>query len=151
MTHPEVSRYFLTLGEAVDLVFAASARNETGSVFIPELGEPIRIVEVAKRLIRAQGKQPEKDVAITFTGLRPGDKMKEELIGADETREAADAKLWRVKKTANAFEKTEEGLRRLQKSVRERNLAATIDEIRQLAAGYEPSEAVKSLIQAAFA
>lgn len=152
VTHPEVSRYFLTLGEAVDLVFAASARNETGSVFIPELGEPIKIVEVAKRLIRAQGKGPEKNVAITFTGLRPGDKMKEELIGTDEAREpAADAKLWRVKKTANAFEKTEEGLRRLEKSVRERNLAATIEEIRRLAAGYEPSEAVKSLIQAALA
>ena len=81
MTHPEVTRYFMTVQEAVQLVIQAAAIGDDGEVLILDMGEPVKILDVAKQLIAQSG----SDVDIVFTGLREGEKLHEHLYGSDET------------------------------------------------------------------
>ncbi|NPA51581.1 MAG: polysaccharide biosynthesis protein [Aquificae bacterium] len=84
VTHPEMKRYFMTISEAVLLVFQAAAMGKGGEVFVLDMGEPVKIVKLAETLIRLQGLEPYKDIDIVFTGLRPGEKLFEELLTAEE-------------------------------------------------------------------
>jgi FlaA1/EpsC-like NDP-sugar epimerase len=84
VTHPDVRRFFMSIPEAAQLILQAGAMGEGGEIFILEMGEPIRIVDMARDLIRLHGLEPGKDVAIEFTGLRPGEKLYEELITSGE-------------------------------------------------------------------
>ena len=81
ITHPEARRYFMTVGEAVSLVIQASTNSQGGEIFVLEMGEPIRIVDLAENMIRLAGLIPYDDIDIHFTGLRPGEKLIEEIIG----------------------------------------------------------------------
>lgn len=91
VTHPDIIRYFMTIPEAVSLVMEAAAIAHGGEIFVLDMGQPVRIVALAENLIRMYGKIPYRDVEIKFTGLRPGEKIKEELLMNEEG----------LKKTAN--------------------------------------------------
>jgi FlaA1/EpsC-like NDP-sugar epimerase len=84
VTHPEVTRYFMSIPEAAQLILQAGAMGEGGEIFILDMGEPIRIVDMARDLIRLHGLEPDEDIPIEFTGLRPGEKLYEELITSGE-------------------------------------------------------------------
>ncbi|MEO0131186.1 MAG: nucleoside-diphosphate sugar epimerase/dehydratase, partial [candidate division WOR-3 bacterium] len=84
VTHPEVSRYFMAISEAVQLVMTAGAMGNGGEIFLLDMGKPIKIVELAEELIRKHGLEPGKDIDIVFTGLRPGEKLHEELYWQGE-------------------------------------------------------------------
>lgn len=84
VTHPDVTRYFMTIREAAMLVLEAGFLGEGGEIFVLDMGDPIRISELAEHLIRLSGMEPGKDVAIEYCGLRPGEKLHEELWTADE-------------------------------------------------------------------
>jgi FlaA1/EpsC-like NDP-sugar epimerase len=84
VTHPEMVRYFMTIPEAAQLVLQAGAMGEGGEIFILDMGEPVRIVELAKDMIRLSGLRPFEDIEIVFTGVRPGEKLYEELEAQGE-------------------------------------------------------------------
>ncbi|MGQ9918789.1 MAG: polysaccharide biosynthesis protein, partial [Bryobacteraceae bacterium] len=84
VTHPEVRRYFMLTEEAVQLVLQASAMGQGGEVFVLDMGELVRIADLAANMIRLAGLEPNQDIEIRYTGLRPGEKLYEEVISEGE-------------------------------------------------------------------
>jgi FlaA1/EpsC-like NDP-sugar epimerase len=82
--HPDMTRYFMTIPEAVQLVVQAGAIGGQGQVYVLDMGEPVKILDLAEKMIRLSGKEPGRDVAIELVGARPGEKLHEELVGAGE-------------------------------------------------------------------
>jgi FlaA1/EpsC-like NDP-sugar epimerase len=146
----DVSRYFLTLSEAVDLLLAAAELDDPNCIFVPELGEPIKILELARELIRRAGREPEKDIPIVFTGLRPGDKLSEELTSASETLEpTADGRLRAVSSPATLPAEFDAAIAQLAVDVVAHDIASLLKTLCRLVPEFAPSEAVWSQLNRA--
>lgn len=102
VTHPDIVRYFMTIPEAAQLVLQAGLMGLSRQIFVLDMGEPVKIVDLAKLLIRLSG-QTEQDIPISFTGLRPGEKLYEELLANDETTEPTPHPKLRIAKGADTL------------------------------------------------
>lgn len=114
VTHPEIIRYFMTIPEACCLVLEASTIGNGGEIFIFDMGHPIKILDLAKNMIRLAGYVPGKDIQIVFTGLRPGEKLYEELLNQKETTlPTENDKIMRAKVREYPFEQVNEQVNKL--------------------------------------
>jgi FlaA1/EpsC-like NDP-sugar epimerase len=145
VTHPDVSRYFLTLREVAELILATT--NVEGGVFVPEFSEPVKIVDLARGMIRKAGFEPDVNMPIVFTKLLPGEKLTEEMVFASETVEpTGDARLQRVRGVAIAAADFDKKIARLVECVDLRDLAALVDTLVRIVPEYVPSETILSAI-----
>jgi len=107
VTHPEMKRYFMTVPEAVHLIIRASALSKGGEVFVLEMGEQVKIVDLARDMIRLSGLEVGRDIDVVFTGIRPGEKLEEELFFSAETHQrTADELILVAQNDAEVLPKT---------------------------------------------
>ncbi|MGQ9426140.1 polysaccharide biosynthesis protein [Gilvimarinus sp. F26214L] len=119
VTHPEIIRYFMTIPEAAELVIQAGSMGKGGDVFVLDMGKPVRIVDLAKRMIHLSGltlrdeDHPQGDIQIEFTGLRPGEKLFEELLVGEDVSGTDHPRILRAEERAMTWEQTESVLTQL--------------------------------------
>lgn len=146
VTHPEVIRYFMTIPEAAQLVIQAGSMGKGGDVFLLDMGDPVSILDLAKRMIHLSGLEvknegnPDGDIEIVFTGLRPGEKLYEELLVTGEALETLHPKIMRAVDVPPPTDTVETGLEMLAKAVAEEDLGVLIDILKTLVDGYGPDK-----------
>src|SRR3989344_364408 len=144
VTHPDVTRYFMTIAEAAQLVLQAGAMAEGGDVFLLDMGEPLQILELAERMVALSGLtvrddlHPEGDIEIVFTGLRPGEKLFEELLIGDNPFPTDHPRILRAREEYRPWEELQTLLQALQKAAHAGDPIAMTALLRQLVPGYHP-------------
>jgi FlaA1/EpsC-like NDP-sugar epimerase len=143
VTHHSVNRYFLSLSDALELVLLTTSLDGEGGIFIPNPGEPVRILDLAKRLIKEAGFEPEIEIPIVMTGLRPGDKMTEEFVSDLEWVDSADdARLRLIKTLQPSPEELDSSIAALKESVARYDMAEILKQLCWLVPEYRPSETI---------
>jgi FlaA1/EpsC-like NDP-sugar epimerase len=139
VTHPEARRYFMTISEAVSLVVQASTKSEGSEIFVLNMGEPIRIVDLAENMIRLAGKVPYEDIDIEFTGLRPGEKLIEELRGESEGLVATSTdKMQVIRERPLTWDNIEQWIEELKELIANRQEPEIITHLQRLVPEYNP-------------
>nr|WP_315185857.1 nucleoside-diphosphate sugar epimerase/dehydratase [uncultured Albidiferax sp.] len=147
VTHPEVTRYFMTIPEAAQLVLQAGAMAQGGDVFVLEMGEPVRILDLAHRMLALSGltlrdaQQPDGDIEICITGLRPGEKLYEELLIGNNPKPTAHPRIMRATEDFVAWGLLKQKLRRLETASMSGDLDTMQDVLTILVHGYAPAAA----------
>ncbi|WP_404385105.1 polysaccharide biosynthesis protein [Caenispirillum salinarum] len=145
VTHPDMTRYFMTIREAVELVLQASAHGLAeqiyrGRIFVLDMGEPVKIVDLATQMIRLAGLRPQQDVKIVFTGLRPGEKLFEEIFhGAEPPVPTAAPGILVANSRAEDPVELQHSLTFLEEACRLDNPTQTLEHIRRLVPEYSPT------------
>jgi FlaA1/EpsC-like NDP-sugar epimerase len=140
VTHPHARRYFMTISEAVSLVMQASTKSQGAEIFVLDMGEPIRIVDLAENMIRLAGRVPYEDIDIQFTGLRPGEKLSEEINSSREDISATfQEKLRVIREQPTRFEVIASWIDELEELLSHRQEQAIITHLQRLVPEYHPS------------
>lgn len=144
VTHPDMTRFFMSIPEAVQLVLQASASGDSGKLYVLDMGEPVRIVDLARDMIRLCGYEPNVDIPIIYSGLRPGEKLYEALTTPDEIMEPADCDGFFIVRRPQYFvgEEVGEVIKRLRKLI---NAGDTV-EMRNLLEEIVPGFASNTLL-----
>lgn len=143
VTHPDVTRFFMTIPEAAQLVIQAGAIAKGGEIFILDMGQPVKILDLAKNLIRLSGLEPGKDIEIKFTGLRPGEKLYEELLMEEEGLTATQHKKIFISQPLNMdYKLLMKELKDLSKIMMDNNEDLMIDIISRIVPTYTNRQAV---------
>jgi len=137
VTHPEMKRYFMTIPEASQLVLQAATMGKGGEIFVLDMGEPVKIVDLAKELITLSGFSPEEDIEIKFTGVRPGEKLFEELsIKGEDMQPTKHPKIAIWKNILRDREKLRTGINELVTIAKTKNYDEIVKKIKELVPGY---------------
>ena len=145
VTHAEVTRYFMTIPEAAQLVLQAGAMAVGGDVFVLDMGEPVKIIDLARRMVELSGLRvrdaghPDGDIEITVTGLRPGEKLYEELLIGDNPEATAHTRIMKAHEDYLAWEDLEQYLHTLQQSALANDVVAIRAVFSCCVHGYAPA------------
>jgi FlaA1/EpsC-like NDP-sugar epimerase len=140
VTHKDVTRYFLTMDETVNLIFRVASLPAVDGLFLPEMGQPVKIQAIAERLLRLASPG---NLGIEFTGLRPGDKLSEDLLSPSESLERTSLSgIHRISSPFISGSKIDAAFERLASQTGERNLSALLETILEIVPEYEPSAAL---------
>ena len=145
VTDPEVTRFFMTIPEAAQLVIQASSMAKGGEVFVLDMGEPVKIINLAERMITLSGlsvkdeNNPNGDIEIKFTGLRPGEKLYEELLLSDNPEPTSHPRVMRANEQFVQWDEFETCLINLQEAVQENNVKVMSSILKQMVSGYQPT------------
>ncbi len=143
VTHPEARRYFLSLDEAVELILAAAALEDNATLFVPELDAPIKILDLAKEMIREAAAPRATQIEIVFTGLRPGEKLHEDLLSSSEFAEpTTHPKLHRIIDPIRAADSLNAVINLISEKMKARDLPSLLNAVRTLVPEYQPSDAL---------
>ncbi len=132
VTHPDMTRYFMTIQEASRLVMQAAAQGRSGDIMVLNMGEPVKIVDLAKAMITLAGAVPEEGIKITYTGLRPGEKLTEELFDEEGLTESQHENILVARATEFDWETINRELKRLQEFVASRDREAILEKLREI-------------------
>ncbi len=140
VTHPEITRYFMTIPEAASLILQAGAIGKGGEIFVLDMGEPVRIRELAEKMVQLSGLQPGRDIEIIYTGLRPGEKLHEELFYAqEELRQTVHPKLLLAAGRATEPAQIFDGLNQLNEAMVAHDQERALHELRSLVPEFRSS------------
>ena len=139
VTHPEITRYFMSIGEAARLVIQAGAMSKNGEVFLLDMGSPVRIRDLALQMIELSGLVPEKDIPLLFTGLRPGEKLYEELlIDPAQSQPTRHPRIYSSEEPLPATEALQKEIQLLSKAISKRDLNSALESMKRLVPEYNP-------------
>jgi FlaA1/EpsC-like NDP-sugar epimerase len=148
LTHPEVTRYFMTIPEAAQLVIQAGAMAKGGDVFVLDMGQPVRIMDLARRMVELSGlivrdeQNPDGDIQIDITGLRPGEKLYEELLIGDDPKSTLHPRIMRAQEDFIPWGELEHKLKAIEIALRKSDISAIRLILRQMVAGFVPSDEI---------
>ncbi|MFG0826867.1 polysaccharide biosynthesis protein [Pseudomonas sp. CJQ_7] len=154
VTHPKITRYFMTIPEAAQLVIQAGSMGRGGEVFVLDMGEPVRIVELAEKMIHLSGlsvrseRNPQGDIAIEFTGLRPGEKLYEELLIGDHVRSTQHPMIMSAHEDCLPWEALKEKLAALLSAISRDDYGHVRQLLRETVSGYAPDGDIVDWIHA---
>ncbi|WP_412481235.1 polysaccharide biosynthesis protein [Azonexus sp. IMCC34839] len=152
LTHPEVTRYFMTIPEAAQLVIQAGAMAKGGDVFVLDMGQPVKIMDLARRMVELSGltvkdeEHPEGDIEIAVTGLRPGEKLYEELLIGDNPKPTAHPRIMKAHEEFLPWVEFEANLNALEMALNVNDVGVIRLMMQQLVAGYTPSDDIVDLV-----
>ena len=155
VTHRSITRYFMTIPEAAQLVIQAGAMARSGEVFLLEMGEAVRIAALAETMIRLSGltvrseENPDGDIEIVETGLRPGEKLFEELLIDSTARPTAHSRIYSAEEAMIPWRELEGYLMALQDALAEGDVVAAVAVVEKIVPGYQPSDAFRQMRQRA--
>ncbi len=151
LTHPDISRYFMTIKEAAELVIQASAMSDGGDVFVLDMGDSVKIIDLAKKMINLsglklkEGNNKEGDISIEITGLRPGEKLYEELLIGNNSELTIHPKIFRAREDFLKWEILNPDLVNLENFISDNNSKKIIEIMEKLVSGYKPSAIIQDL------
>lgn len=152
VTHSEVIRYFMSISEAAELVIQAGAMGKGGDVFVLDMGEPVKIYELAKRLIRLSGMElknednPDGDIEIIFTGLRPGEKLYEELLIGDNVSTTEHKRILRAEEDFLTKNEIDQYLVLLKEIIKKGDVVSLKEILKEVISGYTPENQIVDVL-----
>jgi FlaA1/EpsC-like NDP-sugar epimerase len=152
VTHPDIIRYFMTIPEASQLVLQAGSMGQGGEVFVLDMGEPVKIADLARKMIHLMGleektgKNPAGDIEVIFTGLRPGEKLYEELLIGNDPRGTSHPRIMMAREASLPWNQVEELLGELRRASQSFDCKAAVEVLRAARTGYESSDDLADLV-----
>jgi FlaA1/EpsC-like NDP-sugar epimerase len=152
VTHPDIIRYFMTIPEASQLVLQAGSMGQGGEVFVLDMGEPVKIADLARKMIHLMGldektkENPAGDIEVIFTGLRPGEKLFEELLIGDDPQGTSHPRIMMAREVSMPWAQVEEFLSQLQRASQSFDCKSAIEVLKNAKTGYTPNGNLSDLV-----